>query len=185
MTSGRCWSKADCAKALAMLAAGKQNTDIAEYFGVTRHAANVKLHRLRHPEQRKMRARAAAAAAKQARPATVKIAPWQRNGVRWTEEENAELIARKDRGEIFTAIGIILNRTQWSCKVRYHALKRGTAATPGEVTVTQRTTREEGNERIHEVRCEMLRYASPFGELLGEPPIGRSALDRKRMGVGA
>jgi hypothetical protein len=182
MTTGRCWSKADCAKALAMLAEGKSNIDVAEHFGVTRHAVNVKLHRLRYPEQRKMHEttrKAKALAEKQARPA--KQHPWQRNGERWTDEENAELVLRKDRGENFFDIGLVLNRTNWSCKVQYHSLKRGTASKPGEIAATQRTTREAANELIHEIKAQPLRYASPFAEMLGEPPIGRSALDQKRM----
>jgi hypothetical protein len=178
MTTRIRWTKEKNAKLLAMKAEGVPNKDIAEYFGITAHAVNVKCQRLRNPNLHQLRPRAPSSTTPARRsPATA----WKRNGERWTDEENAELVARKDRGENFSDIGIVLNRTLWSCKVQYHALKRGTAATPGEVAATQRTNREAVNSRIHEVRCETLHYASPFSEMLGEPPIGRRAINKREI----
>jgi hypothetical protein len=168
------WTTERRAKLVAMRDEGKKFGEIAEYFDITAHAVNVMYNRLRYPRAPKPKPKPSTSNA-----GTTRGEAWKRNGERWTDEENAELVLRKDRGENFSAIGVALNRTQWSCKVQYHALKRGTAATPGELATTARTTREACNERIHEVRCEVLRYASPFGELLGEPPIGRSALDKR------
>ena len=180
LTPGRRWSREDCEQLLAMKAEKKTCAEIARHFGVSEKAVIARYAREIHPEWYSNQSHK-----KQDDPRSTATAAWTRNGHRWTDEENATLVERRDRGDTFTDIGIIINRTNWACKIQYHALKRGTAATPGEVLATQRTTRETVNERIHEVRCEVLRYANPFGELLGEPPIGRSALDRKRMGAGA
>ena len=167
------WTQQRTCKLLALKAEGKSTSYIAETFNTTPKAIRATLERI---EMRKRRAE---------RPAvhpSLKQS-WHRNGERWSDEENAELNRRKARGESFAHIGYALNRTQWSCKIQYHSLRRGTAATPGVKTATAATVRQDANERIQQVRTEPLRYASPFSEMLGEPPIGRRAIDQKREGL--
>jgi hypothetical protein len=104
---------------------------------------------------------------------------------RWTAAENADLIDRHDRlRQPFDEIALEIGRSPWGCKQQYHALKRGTAAPSveaGKSGETKKTHREAMTERAQQALHKPLRYASPFGELLGEPPIGRSALDKKQQ----
>lgn len=153
------WNEKQCAELLSLRAEKKTFVEIGNHFGISRVAACVKWQRLMHPE---------------------------RHGrTRWSAEENAELEKQRDKGVSFEAIADSLGRTPFGCKIQYHALKRGKARSTDwtRQEAAKKTVRETMIERAEEVRFQPLRYATPFSEMLGEPAIGRSALDQKKQGL--
>jgi hypothetical protein len=102
---------------------------------------------------------------------------------RWSEAENQTLLRRADAGERFETIARDLYRTRWACIIQHKVLKARAPASLAGRRPSVRTVREGYRFLAEEARsAPALRYASPYGELLGEPPIGRSALDKKNGG---
>jgi hypothetical protein len=106
----------------------------------------------------------------------------ERRGERWTNEENAELIAAGDKRQEWDDIGIRLKRTRWACKVQYHFLKRGGAPVKASV---QRVTRQNATAFAKEIRDTLPQYDSITAAFFGDPLPGRSALDQMRAGQGS
>lgn len=106
----------------------------------------------------------------------------QRRGERWTDAENAALLAAGDKAEDWGEIGIGLDRTRWACKVQYNALKRGQV--PGDAKpVTSRVLRQHDTALAKQIRDTRPQHQSITAEFFGDPLPGRSALDRMRAGI--
>lgn len=171
------WSRQEAAELLAMKAAKVRGCEIAAHFGVSERAVKMKYAHLRglalRPPRPEPAPRQPIASAKPARPRL----PWECNGERWNEPENADLVASGDRGEDFGATGQRLGRTRWACKVQYDSLKRNVARAG-----TKRGNREAMNRVAQQVRAAPVAVRTLTAELLGDPLPGRSALDQ-RCGV--
>lgn len=159
------WSHEDGVELLAMKAARKTGSEIAAHFGTTALAC----------EKKALKLRQAAEAAESN--------PGQCVGVRWTPEENSELLRRGENNERFEDIGRDLKRTRWACKVRYHALKRAAALPPGEVAQpVKRRTAAEVAAAAKVARESQIFHQSLTAAFCGDPLPGRSALDRRLRG---
>lgn len=99
-----------------------------------------------------------------------------RRGERWSDEENAELIAAGDKGEEWGDVGIRLHRTRWACKVQYHALKRDPAPIKPSYS---RLARQHATALAKEIRDTRPQHRSITAEFFGDPLPGRSALDQR------
>jgi hypothetical protein len=180
MTTKR-WRKEDAALLLAMKRQKVSRRKIAKHFGVTIHACDMKVVRLRAA------AKAAANGERPKRQPAGQSRPERRTQpapVRWSQAENDELVRRADAGEPFESIGADLGRTRWACKVHYHAIKRGTAATIDAPPVGKKATqRQEAAAAARHARESAQQHQTLTAELFGDPLPGRSALDRLRAGI--
>lgn len=163
------WPLEKYEKALALRATGICNREIAERLGVTLGALNMKLYNMRRAAQ------------------------FQSNG--WSAADDDLLIDLHGVRKLeWRAIApYFRGRSTVECRDRYHYL---TKARDKETTPRVRLRERKADGRIHYTAqdlaliqqqriAEPLRYASPFSEMLGEPPIGRRAIDRKPTGAGA
>lgn len=182
------WTKAEEIDLMAQKANGETDKYLAAHFNTTRAAVANKYERLLAKTRDAELTRKAYAGKPQkqkSEPRAVTQA-YQRNGARWTPEDNATLVSDADAGIDFADIGIKLNRTRWACKVQYGCLKRGTSSrgVPIGLTIpTKKTTRELALEAAAQVRKHPVSYDSLTSEFFKDPPPGRSALDRKNAGI--
>ena len=185
----RHWSREDCLLLLELDSAKPRPTHqaLADRFGgLTAHAVAMKLVKLRQgqtiPKARPPQPEKLPAKPKPEIPFHTKM-QIHRTSRSWAPAEDAKVLARCPEGEdAIHALTIELGRTYYAIRQRYHNLKKsaGKTAPDGRKTVVMQATAAQAT-----ASRMALRYASPFGEMLGEPPIGRSALDQKRAGTSA
>lgn len=179
--SNKRWSKEDAELLLAMKRQKVARRKIAAHFGVTVHACDMKVVKLRAA------AKAAANGERPKRQPAGQSRPERRTQpapVRWSQAENDELVRRADARETFEAIGAALGRTRWACKVHYHAIKRGTAAAIAAPPARKKATqRQEATAAARQFRETAPYHSTLTAAFCGDPLPGRSALDRLRAGI--
>ena len=106
-----------------------------------------------------------------------------RKGERWTEEENAALIAAGEKGEDWGEVGPRLQRTGDACKVQFNMLKRGGSRKEARASV-QRVARQAATALAKEIRDAAPQHRSITAEFCGDPLPGRSALDKRGQSDG-
>ena len=186
----RHWSREDCFTLLKLDSASPRPTHqaLGERFGVTAHAVAMKLVKLRRGESLPKASAAPypakpSAAPRPELPHQTKMQIHRRSQA-WTSALDKIVLERCTPGDvgIFRKVADDIGRTYHATRQRFYTLKRLAQNLPEHPTV--KTVRQSMDERVI-VAGAPLRYASPFAELLGEPPIGRSALDQKRAGTSA
>lgn len=171
------WRKEQTDKLLEMKLAKIPTSKIASYFGISISAVANRYARITRPEMR-LKEYAGKSKFSPAKPVIVTLA-WQRNGEAWSEEETAKLLALIAAGKSFPAASVELQRTTWACKNQFYLLRRGT----DKPVSTKRTSRQIADIAAAEARASLAIERCPIAEMLGEPPPGRSALDRIRAGI--
>ena len=171
------WRKEQTDKLLEMKRARIPAREIASYFGISISAVANRYARITRPESR-LKEYAGKSRCSPTKPVTVTLA-WQRNGEAWSEEETVKLLALIAAGSSFPSAAIDLQRTTWACKNQFYLLRRGTE----KPLHTKRTSRQIADIAAAEARASRSIERCPIAEMLGEPPPGRSALDRMRAGI--
>jgi len=151
------WSDEECLKVQALAAEGKSLEEIGEIMGRKPGAVRTKLKRLRPGESLKR--------------------------VSWTKEDIALLVNLKENARLgWSEIAIRLGRPSGTCYSKYQYLRHvGKTGPRIQASNGMMIPKEVFDDRDR-------RQSAPItvtGFVLGDPPIGYSALDRKMAGAAA
>lgn len=105
----------------------------------------------------------------------------------WTESENAYLLKTcgprssiSDHEWPAIAAGMGTKRTPAGCKQQFHKLRRAARGIVPKARIRRRKTEIIAGMQAPLAPHQMPQHASPIAAMLGEPPLGRSALDQMR-----